>query len=88
MTNEHFMGPPMSWYDPPEGHKSECNCFDCHKVHLSFWEVEANAKSPDFQCCKDEIQSWIDLGVYCLIHGGGFEGGCLECKGALNHVTA
>ena len=52
-----------SYFDPPEPrHRDgsliplECSCPDCHFWHVEEGQVEANAKTPDYQCCKDEME--------------------------------
>ncbi len=52
-----FMGPPMWWYDPPEGHHPECNCKECHAEHIESGDYIELALTPDFLCCKDELES-------------------------------
>lgn len=39
----------------PNTHSSECSCQDCHEWHIEFGVVEENAESPDFRCCKEEM---------------------------------
>lgn len=77
-----FMGPPLSWYDPPEGHKDACNCSRCHSEHVESGEFADLAGSPDYFCCKDELDRLIDQGEWCLIHGNLYmeEKICLECE--------
>lgn len=50
--------PPASWYDPPCGHRPECNCSKCHSWHVEDCGVRENAEGPDYQCCKDQLELW------------------------------
>lgn len=57
--------PPPSWYDPPMGHLPECKCERCHDGHVEADEVEDNAKRPDYECCRGQIEIWIQAGYWC-----------------------
>lgn len=65
MKDPIFLGPPMSWYDPPaERHsdgsivKLECHCEECHQSHIDEDLVEWNAKKypKDYPCCVDGME--------------------------------
>jgi hypothetical protein len=67
--------PPSSWYDPPEPRHSdrtiippECNCTECHTWHCQEGTVAENAKTPDFQCCADQMEEWFESGRRCRKH--------------------
>ncbi len=77
-----FMGPPSWWYDPPEGHESECNCDDCHDEHMSSGDFVDLAKDSDFPCCADALEYLLEKGEWCLAHGGAYidKDHCLECE--------
>jgi hypothetical protein len=38
------------------GHDYYCACAVCHLKHRQEYEVEANAETPDFPCCREEIE--------------------------------
>lgn len=62
-------------------HKEECNCEGCHKGHIESGSVAENAESPDFGCCKDQIELDIEKGKRCRLHPTAyFEPG--YCEGA------
>lgn len=84
-----IMGPPSSWYDPPEGHKDVCNCETCHQDHIKSGEFEELAKSPDFPCCKEELEFMLDEGTWCYFHGGGYieNKRCFECVYGMNRAV-
>jgi len=74
------------WLDPPEPKcPEECNCEDCHDHHMRNGEVAELAELGDFQCCEDQLDSWIDDGEWCgdkpKDHGNAYmwKGRCLEC---------
>lgn len=76
--------PPSWWFDPPEPRHSdksiipdECNCEECHAWHVEDGQVFDNAKSPDFQCCSDQVETWIEAGEICKDHKN-FD--CEECE--------
>jgi|WetSurMetagenome_2_1015567.scaffolds.fasta_scaffold50434_5 hypothetical protein len=67
--------PPDSWYDPPEPrHRDktripdECNCEECHEGHKEFDDVYENSKSPDYQCCREQMAEWYRTGDRCEKH--------------------
>lgn len=67
--------PPSSYYDPPEPrHENrsiippECNCEECHIWHCQEGMVVDNAESPDFQCCKDQMEEWFESKRRCRLH--------------------
>lgn len=76
-----YLSPPQSWYDPKEGHKEICNCYECHLEHLS----HENYGKKDFQCCTDYIDDLIAAGLWCAVepkeHNDTYmsQNICLEC---------
>ena len=77
-----IMGPPSGWYDPPEHHKDICNCENCHQSHIENGDfAKLAASGPDFQCCKDELDSRIEKGLWCKSHGDAYmdKQVCWEC---------
>jgi hypothetical protein len=58
--NEMISDPPPWFYDPPTPHKEECECRRCHEFHKQEGMVKENAKSPDYRCCKEEIENEKD----------------------------
>ena len=67
--------PPSSWYEPREPrHRNktiipdECNCEECHLAHIEQGEVVENSDNTDFQCCVDQMDTWIEDGIKCEKH--------------------
>jgi hypothetical protein len=91
MINFDFM------FDPPVGHSAECNCEPCHREHVDTGNVIENASRPDFRCCSDQLDLWIEDGRCCekksrdhgqthmeVLRENGkliYTGRCLECAG-------
>jgi hypothetical protein len=70
-------------------HQPECNCERCHAQHIEMCEVPENARRIDYQCCKDELDEWIENGKWCPEHGSADmkEGGqCALCH-PLSHAV-
>lgn len=51
-------------------HDGECNCDDCHALHIQNSQVYENSESVDFPCCKDQMRLWKYLGYLCEKHPG------------------
>ena len=51
-----------------EGHKDICNCKSCHDWHVSEGLVEEQFDSPDFPCCTDQMDAWIESKERCPKH--------------------
>ncbi len=74
-------GPSDSYFDPPMGHKGECNCRGCHIQHVELGMFADYAEDPDYECCKTEMQEKEMSGEWCPFHGPHYmdEGTCLKC---------
>ncbi len=61
-----WEGPSAQYWDPPESHESEkCGCESCHEIHTESVEgVFDNAKE-GFECCQNQIETWIADGYVC-----------------------
>jgi len=67
-----FMGPPSGWYDPPAVHESHCACQHCHATHLEDGLVSEYANDADHDCCRRELDSWIEANKWCAVHGDAY----------------
>jgi hypothetical protein len=58
-----FMGPPMSWYNPPELHEL-CAGSCCHEDHedVEEWADEGCGR------CVDILDKAVENKEYCLTH--------------------
>ena len=86
-----FMGPPARYYEQPSGHESHCNCSPCHQQHIEHQLVSDYANDADHECCKRELDSWIEQGRWCEIHGDAYidkKNYCLECGYEMAHHLA
>lgn len=67
-----------------QGHDGYCNCGSCHAGHKESggWEVWQNSHSADFDCCKNQIESWIEEKKVCQKHPWYHleNGSCDECE--------
>lgn len=69
------------------GHAAECNCPDCHAIHVSSGEVAENSLTLDFKCCKDEFAEMVAAGRACARHPFSYvEPG--YCEGCADSVFA
>ena len=47
---------------PTVKHEYECNCEECHKIHVEDMEVWENARMIEFRCCRDQADEWTAEG--------------------------
>jgi hypothetical protein len=72
-----------------ESHPPECNCQFHHAQHIELGFVAEYAKRIDYQCCKDELDEWIENGKWCPEHGSADmreDGLCALCH-PLSHAV-